>query len=258
MNQIIKILTFLLLFLYSCTQPEQKFDKSELIPEKDLGPLLYDLHLADGLLSLSEVRNEFIDIDSLEHYFTILEKHGYTFDQLNNTIEYYSGDPETLNEIHEKVISQLTELEGEILATASEKKPSAPNLWEGKTSWNLPADGKQNKLEFEVPVKAPGTYKIIVDITLYEDDEALEPAITAYFWFDDQTETGYRLPFPKTRIVRTGVQRTYRVAQKVMNPKITHLKGSLLNHTQQRGEWQKHVLVSNFKIEFEPLIGPVK
>ena len=174
MNRFITILTLLLLFLYSCTQPEQKFQKSELIAAKDLVPVLYDLHLADGLLSLSEVRNDYNDMDSLGQYSSILESYGYSLKQLNNTMEYYSNDPETLNEIYETVITQLTELEGEILSSDQEKEISAPNLWEGKTTWNLPGDGEQNKLEFEVPVKNPGIYKIIADIKIYRDDESVD------------------------------------------------------------------------------------
>ena len=126
MNRFITILTFLFLFLYSCTQPEQKFQKSELIPPKDLVQVLYDLHLADGLLSLSEVRNDYNDMDSLGQYLSILTSHGYSLEQLNNTIEYYSSDPETLNEIYEKVITQLIELEGEVMSSDQDEEKPGP------------------------------------------------------------------------------------------------------------------------------------
>ncbi|MCK4699909.1 MAG: DUF4296 domain-containing protein, partial [Bacteroidales bacterium] len=233
MKSSVYIISLLFLFLYSCTQTEQKFKKSELIPAKDLVSVLYDLHLADGLLSLSEIRNDYNDMDSLGSYLSILASYGYSLEHLNNTIEHYSSDPETLNEIYEKVITQLTELEVEIKSSNLEKGISIPNLWEGKTSWKLPEDGKQNKLEFEVLVKNPGIYKIIVDIKIYRDDESFEPAITAYFWFDNQTELGHRLYYPKTRITKSGRKRTYRITQKVLNPKITHLKGYLLDHSQK-------------------------
>ena len=258
MNRFITILTLLLLFLYSCTQPEQKFQKSELIAAKDLVPVLYDLHLADGLLSLSEVRNDYNDMDSLGQYSSILESYGYSLKQLNNTMEYYSNDPETLNEIYETVITQLAELESEILSSDQEKEISASNLWEGKTTWNLPGDGEQNKLEFEVPVKNPGIYKIIADIKIYRDDESVEPAITAYFWFDDQTETGNRIYFPKKRITKSAKVRTYRITQKALNPNITHLKGYLLDHLPKSGDWEKHITVTNLRIEYEAITSPVK
>ena len=111
------IISLLFLFLHSCTQHEQKFQKSELIPAKDLVPVLYDLHLADGLLSISEIRKDYNDMDSLGQYVSILESYGYSLEQLNNTIEYYSSDPETLNEIYEKVITQLSETEMEIISS---------------------------------------------------------------------------------------------------------------------------------------------
>ncbi|NQU80830.1 MAG: DUF4296 domain-containing protein [Bacteroidetes bacterium] len=126
MNRFITILTLLFLFLYSCTQPEQKFHKSELIPAKDLVPVLYDLHLADGLLSLSEVRNDYNDMDSLGQYVSILESYGYSLKQLNNTIEYYSSDPETLDKIYEKVITQLAATAVEIMSSEQEKEKTGP------------------------------------------------------------------------------------------------------------------------------------
>ena len=117
MNRFITLLTLLFLFLCSCTQPEQKFQKSELIPAKYLVPVLTDLHLADGLLSISEIRKDYNDMDSLGQYVSILESYGYSLEQLNNTIEYYSGDPETLNEIYEEVITQLSEMEVKIFTS---------------------------------------------------------------------------------------------------------------------------------------------
>ena len=117
MNRSIIILTLLFLFLYSCTQSEQKIQKSELIPPKDLVPVLTDLHLANGLLSISEIRNYYDDMDSLGQYSSILESYGYSLEQLNNTIEYYSSYPEALNEIYEKVITQLSEMEVDIMSS---------------------------------------------------------------------------------------------------------------------------------------------
>ncbi len=126
MNRSIPIIILLFLFLHSCTQHEKRFHKSELIPAKDLVPVLCDLHLADGLLSLSEVRNDYSDMDSLGQYVSILESYGYSLKQLDNTIVYYSSDPETLNKIYEKVITQLTAMEMEIMSSEQEKEKTGP------------------------------------------------------------------------------------------------------------------------------------
>jgi len=71
-------------------------------------------------------------MDSLGQYVSILKSHGYSLEQLNNTIEYYSSDPETLNEIYEKVITQLTETQVEIMSSDQEKEISTdthPHVW---------------------------------------------------------------------------------------------------------------------------------
>jgi len=56
-------------------------------------------------------------MDSLGQYSSILESYGYSLEQLNNTIEYYSSDPEALSEIYEKVITQLSEMEVAVMSS---------------------------------------------------------------------------------------------------------------------------------------------
>lgn len=239
----------------SCAKEEKKFKKSELIPAGDMVPVITDLHLADGLLALSEVREHFNNMDSLEHYSLVLKDYGYTLKQFNNTIEYYSDSPKELEKIYKKVLVRLSELESEVKSSDKIEEKSLANLWKGKTSWELPKDGKQNKIGFQVPVNKPGLYKIIADIIIYPDDQSFDPCITAYFWYDNQTESGYRIYFPNKRISKSGNMRTYRITKKILNPKITHLKGFLLDHSEKQGNWEKHITVANFRIEYEPIAG---
>jgi len=65
-------------------------------------------------------------MDSLGQYVSILESYGYSLKQLNNTIEYYSSDPETLDKIYEKVITQLAATAVEIMSSEQEKEKTGP------------------------------------------------------------------------------------------------------------------------------------
>lgn len=65
-------------------------------------------------------------MDSLGQYVSILESYGYSLKQLDNTIVYYSSDPETLDKIYEEVITQLTAKEMEILSSDQEKEKTGP------------------------------------------------------------------------------------------------------------------------------------
>jgi hypothetical protein len=56
----------------SCTGRKKKVDRSGLIPDKELVSLLYDISIADGLLTISKVQHWFPSIDSTSSYFHII------------------------------------------------------------------------------------------------------------------------------------------------------------------------------------------
>ena len=75
---------------------------------------------------MSEVRDDYNYMDSLGQYLSILASYGYSLKQLNNTIEYYSSDPEALDKIYEEVITQLAATEMEIMSSNQEKEKTGP------------------------------------------------------------------------------------------------------------------------------------
>ena len=58
----------------SCTGRKNKAEHKNIIPEKDLILILTEVHMADGLLSLPEIRYKFTQGDTLKSYIDIIEK----------------------------------------------------------------------------------------------------------------------------------------------------------------------------------------
>ena len=250
-------LYFLLLFLMiSCNGTDEKIKKKDIIPEKDLVSVLVDIHIADGIFGIPAVLHRFPGKDSLSNYKDIMQSHGYKLSDLNRTIKYYSRKPDKLEIIYEKVQNILSEMESEI----RNRRYSAPNntindnLWNQKTEWHLPLDGKQNPVQFSIPINKPGIYTVNAQIRVFPDDQTLNPRVTAYFWFDDGSESGKRIYFTSKKILKTGTYATYTLSQMTDNPEITHLKGWILDHSSNTSPgWTKHADVKSISVGYKPL-----
>ncbi len=85
----------LVIFLgVSCQHPGEKIKKSEIIPKESFVPILVEIHLADALLQMSLVRQDYPGRDSISNYQDILKNHGYTKEMFDKTIEFYERDPD--------------------------------------------------------------------------------------------------------------------------------------------------------------------
>ena len=122
------------------------------------------------------------------------------------------------------------------------------NLWNEKTEWHLPMDGPQNQIPFSIEIGEDGFYVLRVRIKMHQDDQSLDPAVKAWFWFDDGSEEGKIFPFPPSKIPKSGNWKFHAMTLRVPDPKVTHIKGYILDHSPQAGYWNKHVDVDNISL----------
>jgi len=234
----------------------EKISKRDIIPEKDLIPILVDIHIADGILGIPSILKRFPGKDSLSNYQNLMQSHGYTLTDLNRTIQYYSRKPDRLEVIYDKVQNKLSEMESEI---RNQRSPipdfiKKDTLWNQKTEWHLPADGLQESIPFSIPINEPGIYTLKTRLRVFPDDESLNPRVTAYFWFDDGSKLGHREYFPAKKIPKMGVYATYTLSSMEKNKEITHLKGWILDHSTNKAKgWSKHADVMSITVDFKPL-----
>jgi hypothetical protein len=73
MNRYIILVIFVFLVAAaSCSGRRNKAEHKDIIPEKDLTSILTEVHIADGLLSIPEIKYKFTKGDTLESYIDIL------------------------------------------------------------------------------------------------------------------------------------------------------------------------------------------
>jgi hypothetical protein len=108
----------IILLLGSCyhTTPDPSFKKSLVIPADSMVTLLTDLHMADGVINTIKLKDKSLGHLSTEYFSAILEKHRIGRDTFDESMRYYAYHTEELNQIYEKVIVNLSKIEG--MATA--------------------------------------------------------------------------------------------------------------------------------------------
>lgn len=252
----IPIYLFFSFFILSCSGNRSRISKKEIIPKEDLVPVLVDIHIADGILGVPSIMKRFPGKDSISNYQDVLRKFGYSLDDLNKTIQYYSGKPEKFEVIYESVQNHLSKMESEIRNQRDNDKNEVKknNLWIGKSEWYLPKDGGKNQVEFSIPVLVRGVYTLQTRLRIFPDDQSVKPRISAYFWFDNGTKKGQRFYLPEKKLAKTGLFTTYTISGMADNPMITHIKGKILDHSPNKKlNWYKHAEIASITLFVKPL-----
>ena len=100
-----------LFFLASCQR--DKPDKG-LLGKKEIIPLLVDLHLVYAIQSSVDFRQISREVDSVDVYTYIFEKHGVSKVVFDSSIAWYSRHPEIFTEIYDEVVMDLTQKQDSI------------------------------------------------------------------------------------------------------------------------------------------------
>jgi hypothetical protein len=250
MNRLSQIIFFFaIILLVSCYSKTEQISGKDLVRSKDMVSILTEVHLAGGVLILPEVTRRFAFKDSLSSYSDIIEKYGYTKEQLDNTMKYYFvKKPRQLQEIYDKVLSKLSEMETQIDTTFLNPVQPFKNLWQGKLSYSLPDDGVKERVWFDIPLQDTGTYILSTTVFVYADDESIDPGMNVFFWKDDGTTDGVRDYWKQVTFFKDGETHQYSLSKKLTDTTYTRLRGWLLDNKAQSGIWEKHMNVESITL----------
>jgi hypothetical protein len=100
-----------LFMLLSCQRDKPGKDVLE---KEELVSLLIDLHMLYAIQSSVEYRKIALDVDSVDSYSYIFEKHGVPKVVFDSSIAWYSRHPGLFTEVYDEVIMNLTQLQDSI------------------------------------------------------------------------------------------------------------------------------------------------
>jgi hypothetical protein len=239
-------LVFTCLLLLAC-------NKNRIIPEKDMVTIVTKIFMTDAISVTLQTEKSLFSHDSIEYYAPIYKSLGYTTNQFDSSIVYYTRNPEALNRIIDKAINELSRKETEIkakIAAMDSDSLDTTNLWVGKRKWILPADGERETIDFKIPISSPGTYTLTAMIRLLPNDEALEPKIQFGFTLSNDSTN---VNFVSEKLLNDGLDRLVKITSTINDSRVTHIAGSILHHEKKEGKWSKRAEVSAIKIDFTPI-----
>ncbi len=236
-------------------------NRKEIIPEKDLVAILAKIQIIDASVQHNIYNQTLLNRDTIDYYSKTIQSFGYTKEQFDSTIGYYSRNPKAFDIIYDKVIAELSRIDTEIskniaLSTDSINSDTLNNLWKLKLLYEFPIDDSLGAIDFYIPVKGLGTYTISTNARIFEDDSTLKPSIEAFFFFDDKSKEGNKSSFTSVPYSKGKDTLAYSLQLDLKNTLVTHIKGSLFAHANSKIKVKKHAIFKNIKISFkaqEPL-----
>ena len=242
------------LLIGGCGRQKIKVDKKNLIPEKDLISLLVDIYLTDGLLSNQKIKSQFSSLDSISTYYQVIEKHGYTKEMMDKTMQYYFiKDSKKLNKIYDQVLGILSEMESRVQKEYRSEQIRLSNIWHGKDFYSMPSVTGNDSADFALPDTKPGTYTLSFTTTVYPDDQTVNPRPGIYLIARDSLLTGKRKYFKSFEYLKDGLPHTYNMVMAVPHDKTIEIRGSLFDVHNMNVMWH-HYRIENIVLTFNQVL----
>ncbi|MDA3778704.1 MAG: DUF4296 domain-containing protein [Bacteroidales bacterium] len=115
----IKILIFFVLLL-GCTNSNKV--PEYVIPKDDFISIIVDMHLLDGMMNESKIRQDLVANDNMNYYAEIFANYGYTRNDLDTSIYFYSLEINRYDKIYIEVLNRLNKMDTELKIEEENKK----------------------------------------------------------------------------------------------------------------------------------------
>lgn len=239
----------------SCTTRKSRLDAEGLIPEKELISILQDVYIADGLLSLPDVRKNYSKLDSLSVYDDIIHNHGYTKENMDNTMKYYFiKNQKRLIAIYDQVLGIFSGQESLLEKESLIAQRNIANVWNGKDYYLLPESGGADSTMFNIKLYNQGIYFLTFSATLYPDDQSVNPRISVYTCHPDSTDTGKRKYIKTLKYIKDGQPHSYTLIFNVPAKSTLHVRGWFYDIDNNLPELEKHAIFENISFTSSPAV----
>jgi hypothetical protein len=243
------ILIALFLIISSCQSRRSKLDRKNLISEKELVPILTDIYLTDGIMASPRIIMKYPLLDSISTYNYIIEKHGFTKENMDKSLKYYFiKNPKKLIRIYDKVLGNLSEMESRVQKEVLKSKVQTESLWTGFDTYYFPDPTGADSTVFDMQLKKPGFYTLNIYVTLFPDDQSLNSGLTAFSCHPDSIETGKRNFIKPIYYIKDGHEHKYSVTFNVPIKTSLYVSGCLYDFTNHPDDWEKHLIIKNISV----------
>lgn len=253
------VLSILFVLLFACSSR----NRLRPIPEKDLVPLLVDLHVSDALALNSTIVDNFGALDSAILYSTVLDKHGYSKEELLFTLDFYTKTPEKLMEIYDNVFATLSRMSEEAKAEyASYSIENTTAIWKpDKPRIILKGDDLDYPGPYTIKISDTGTYVLNINIKLSKSDKSVNPKVIAYFYDPADSAEEKREYFEEINLNKSKYSREYLLLKSVSDTSLSLLKLIVPKVENSDSSFFKELTMDNLRVSkviFETVNDTIK
>jgi hypothetical protein len=244
-----KFILFLLILptFYSCGDKNSR----GLIPEKDFTAILSDAYLADGLLLVPAIRDKFLLKDSVSCYVDIINSHGYTYEQMEKTLNYYFiYDAKEMVSIYDNISEKLNAKELNISAELQKEAFANEETTKKNFKFSLPDPEMKRKPGFSYDINPPGMFTLVFSVTVYPDDQSYHPSFISWYSTAEGPDAGKIKYLQEIRYIKDGWPHTYTVKGRIPWDKKTKLEGFFFNYENNPGFCWQHAEILNLNFLF--------
>ena len=232
-----KILSFaFLLALVMLTSCKPKSASFCIVPESTFVDMLIDVHIADGYYGTRFDKYK-AHTQKENFYNDIFKKYGYSRACFDSTYVYYTRHPQEFDVIYEKIVTELSKAQQDVYKFQAFDQDTTYNLYKKKRNWDLPLNGRTNKIPFDIKLKKSDTalYTVMAQIRFLDHDKCKNPKMVAYFWYKDGSKDGHHEYFPETPYRKSRRYKFYSTSLKLTDKKVTHIRGYIVDSDDKEG-----------------------
>jgi hypothetical protein len=191
--------------------------KQKIIPEKTLTEIIYRMYISDAVLN----RDIYIPHkDSVRIYEPIIEKFGYSLDDLRITFLKYTTENGKLQAIL-KEVSQKIETEKNIYKIPARIEKLSENMNVGVDSISL-VSKTLTKHNIEIRLSEQGVYDVSASYFFYQNDSTQNPKMTA--WLESRLNRDSVICKQEINLLKDSVFNDYSISMKFSDPDFNILK----------------------------------
>ncbi|MDR1340046.1 MAG: DUF4296 domain-containing protein [Prevotellaceae bacterium] len=204
-------IVFILTALISCS-------KQKIIPENTLAEIVYEMYITDAVLATHEP--SIFHRDSMRIYEPVVEKFGYSLEDLRNTFLKYTGQDGRLQSVLAKVGKKIED-EKNIYQPVARIEKLSENMNVGADSIST-VSRSVNKHSAEIRLSEQGVYDISASYFFYKNDSAKNPRMSV--WLESKAFKDSVMDKQEISLIRDTVFRDYSAKVKFSDPTFNILK----------------------------------
>ncbi|MDR0566524.1 MAG: DUF4296 domain-containing protein [Prevotellaceae bacterium] len=219
------------------------------IPERKLVRMLAEMHLADAVLEVAQVSSQpSWRSDSTAVYTAILDRYGYTTEQLYATLARYNSSKDKATALYDKVSRRLEKLQKSATGKV-EALHRKQNRWTEKSEWALPKDGDTSRVPFSIPVEGLGEYILEATVVRYNADSVSRPRMTLCLYAAASDSLLLRV---EREVQRSEEGQRYSLSIVNRDGAATHVRGYLFDYDADSLRPTRRIAAKNVMLRFLP------